>query len=87
MVFKAKNNFKSRLIEDLNIPQIDPSESELNELKQKISTSFIDRRLNKGLSEVVNAIAYHTSLEAIYLVGTLDDWCETAIKNAIIETK
>jgi hypothetical protein len=87
MVFKAQNNFRSNLVEDLNILQLDQNSMDIQQIKQSIRSCFINRKLHKGLSEVVNAIAYHSPLEHIYLVGVLDAWCESAIKNAILETK
>lgn len=56
-------------------------------LAEQIKDSFINRSLYKGSAEVVNAIIDRRPISAVYLVGSLDSWYESAITKSLIQTE
>lgn len=59
----------------------------LESLKERIRTSFLNKKLNKGVAQVVHSIDERKQISQIYLVGTLDFWYENSILKALKETE
>lgn len=65
------------------------SEEQLDLLKEKIKSSFLNRSLFKGAAQVIKAIEERVPISKVYLVGPLDKHYEKAILACIkdCETK